>query len=546
VAIPPETTFDRVNPEAIPRVRTRLVQVLAGFGIARLVGAWSLLTFTTAAVPSETTTLVLFAAGVLFLLCLTLTLVAQLKLAVPLLLLTTTGVAVIVPDMLVLLALSVALLLYDWRLFAAGMILTYSVLLWRTVQVVTTDPTSIAPTLQINMLFVITVVSVGVRYYISSTRSTLSRAQRSAELLRTAAEVGQIAVGMVSLEDLLPRVVNFIRDRFGYYHVQIFLVDEAGEIAWLRASTGDVGKELVARGHHLNVGSSSVIGQVTQTGEIVIASDTDTDVIHYRNELLPDTRSELALPIRDGETVIGALDVQSQLPNAFPRHDLQALQIMTNLLAASIRNAKLFENQQRNMQENQRLYIEAEANLREIQRLNRQLTRESWASFVDDQPKSISVTLSGNELQRTARSSPLTVQATRSRQPVTHQQDGQFTLAVPIILRNEVIGTMEIAPDESLWEEDAVEIARAVSDRLAISLDNARLFEETQSVTQYEQRVNSIVSKYQSVSTVDELLQVTLAELGETLGAGRGSIRLSTKFATMDSDNDTHNAPNGA
>ena len=536
---------DQVNYQTSPGVYTQLVRILSIFAIVRLAGALAMGTVATTTLPSLTTSLTVFGVIVVLLVCIALTFASRTNIAMPVLLIATLVGTSIVADMVVVVALGLALLVIDWRLFSVGIVAIFGLIISRIYQGITPNLASLGFASQINIVFIITLISFAVRFYVSSTQRTLIRAERDSELVRSAAEVGQIAIGIVSLDELLPRVVNFIRDRFGYYHVQIFLVDDAGEVAWLRASTGEVGQTLVSRGHHLNVGSNSVIGQVTQTGEIVIASDTDTDTIHYRNELLPTTRSELALPIRDGERVIGALDVQSQQRNAFPRQDLRSLQIMTNLLAASIGNAMLFEKQRQDMRDNQRLYIEAEANLQEIKRLNRQLTRESWNTFVEEQPQGVAVTLDSSGLQRTGTPSQFTAQASRTRQAVFHQGADEFTVAVPIILRGEVIGTMEIDADASLSEEDTIEIASAVSQRLAVSLDNARLFEETQSVTQYEQRVNNIVSKYQSVSTVDELLQVTLEELGETLGAGRGSIRLSTKFAMVDSNSGTLDSSNG-
>ncbi len=393
-----------------------------------------------------------------------------------------------------------------------------------------------------SLITILAAVIVTTRYYVDAVQQTISTSERSAELLRIAAEVGQITVGLTELDTLLPRAVNFIRDRLGYYHVQIFLLDAEGRVAWLRASTGEPGEQLLARNHHLDVGSTSVIGRVTQTGEPVIARNTDTSGVHYSNELLPDTQAELALPIRDGDRVIGALDVQSARADAFPPEDVRTLQILANLLAASIRNAQLFEEQNKNAQENQRLYIEAESNLREIQRLNQQLTRQSWDRYTTEQTSDQTGVEIGNRSTDGDQGwTELLRQASQTRRPVSDTENGRHVVAVPIILRGEVIGAMEIEPGGSLEENDTVEIMRAVSERLAVSLDNARLFEEAQETSRYEQRINSIVGRYQSLNSVDELLQVTLEELGETLGAKHGAIRLSAE-----TDDEDISASNGA
>ena len=319
-----------------------------------------------------------------------------------------------------------------------------------------------------------------------------------------------------------------------------FLLNETGDVAELRASTGEIGRRLLQRKHRLNVGSASVIGQVTRTGEALNYNDTQRSGIHYRNELLPNTRSELALPIRDGERIIGALDVQSEQPEAFIGNQVQSLQIMTNLLAAAIRNARLFEQQQANIQENQRLYIETQANLREIQRLNRDLTKASWEQFSGERDGGTTIAIEGNRLSQDLSWTQLLDHAQKTKQPIS-DDSGRVAVAVPISLRGHTIGAIEIEPDETLSEKDVIEIARAVSERLAVNLDNARLFEESQETTRFEQRINEIVGLYQSASSVDELLQITIEELSETLGAQRSAIRLSTLPETSESP-----APNGS
>jgi signal transduction histidine kinase/CheY-like chemotaxis protein/HAMP domain-containing protein len=174
----------------------------------------------------------------------------------------------------------------------------------------------------------------GLRLY----EQTEARARR----LQATNEVSRAASSILDPDILLPLVVERVSEAFGYYHSQIFLVDQTGEWAMLRASTGEVGAELLRRGHRLAVGSRSVIGQVTVTGEPIIARDTDADPVHRRNELLPDTRAEMAIPLRTGDRVIGALDVQSTEPQAFDREAQAILQSLADQIAVTLENAQLF------------------------------------------------------------------------------------------------------------------------------------------------------------------------------------------------------------
>src|SRR5690606_37140326 len=185
------------------------------------------------------------------------------------------------------------------------------------------------------------IVSVASRYFVVVMEQAVRESQRRTRLLEATAEIGQVATAMLDLNELFSRSVEMIKDRFGFYHVQVFMVN--GDQAELVASTGEVGQRLLANKHKLPVGSNSVIGYVTRYGEAVIARSTDA--VHRFNPLLPDTRTELAVPIFEGDKIIGALDMQSVEPDAFRPEDVQAIRSMANALAAAIRNAQLFEAQ---------------------------------------------------------------------------------------------------------------------------------------------------------------------------------------------------------
>lgn len=392
-------------------------------------------------------------------------------------------------------------------------------------------------------------LAVVVRIFSNTLQRTASDAQRTADLLEASANIGQVMSKMLDSDQLLARAVEIIRDRFGFYHVQIFLVDEAQRYAYLTASTGEVGQKLLAREHRLPVDARSVIGRVVQAAEPVVAGDALRETGYAYNELLPNTRSELALPISDADTIIGALDVQSTRPNAFTPTQIQALQVMANQLAIAIRNARLFEEQDRNVRENKRLFVESETNLREIQRLNRQLTRRAWEDYLTGAEAIDGVTLSGSEFRPGAAWSPQMVQAAQRRRVLIEPEDDRQLIAVPIEIRGEVVGAMEIEVNAETDANRIADMLRAIAQRLGISLDNARLFEETQETTAQEQRIGDIATQYQQASTVDDLLQVTLRGLAEALSADEGAIRLGRLPAANGTDALPDNTPadhNGA
>lgn len=388
------------------------------------------------------------------------------------------------------------------------------------------NPGSIISELDVYILPMIALIfiSVAIRYFFNVGQEIIMASRISADLLQATSDVGQVLSQILDMDDMLARAVELIYARFNHYHVQIFLVSDGGDQAVLVASTGDVGKRLLSRGHQLTVGSQSVIGQVVLRGAPVLVSDTQQEAVYYANELLPETRAELALPIREGNQTIGALDIQSMQPNAFGKADLQALQIMADLLATAIRNARLFRQQGQTLRDNDRLYRDAEANLREIQRLNQQLTRSAWQEYQSDTRAATGITLERDRLTSGSEWSDPLIRAGQEGRIIAGE-GAPGTVAVPVVLRGEVIGAIEVEAGTETSPE-TVEMVQAVAQRLALSLENARLYEATLEAAAQEQRINDIAARFQSVLTVDELLRITLAELSETLGAESGSIRL--------------------
>jgi PAS domain S-box-containing protein len=160
--------------------------------------------------------------------------------------------------------------------------------------------------------------------------------------LQTGAEVSRAASSILDLDHLLPMVVELIRNHFDYYYVGIFLTDDTQKWALLCAASGDMGKQMIALNHRLEVGDSSMIGWCISHGQARIALDVGEDAVRFRNPFLPLTRSEMALPLISRGEVIGAVTIQSELPSAFSRVDITALQAMADQVANAIKNARLF------------------------------------------------------------------------------------------------------------------------------------------------------------------------------------------------------------
>ena len=358
--------------------------------------------------------------------------------------------------------------------------------------------------------------------------------QALAERLKLAeltAEIAQRISSRSALADVLSETVEDIVANYpDIYHAQIFLVDSVGLRARLAASTGPVGGELLARGHSLEVGSRSVIGQVTGQGRVVVARAGGQDAtVHRRNEYLPETRVEAAFPLRSGGRVIGALDLQSKLDDAFPERDLLVFQTLADQIAIAIDNARLFEEAQRSLAENRALLAQNERALRDVERYAARLAGQAWSQFLDGRPSAAGLSL---DLARGTASDqdawlPVLERALESGQVEQERDNGHLQVAVPLRVRGAALGAMafQVPGLEALAPEDLA-LAQTVGDRLGLALENARLFDESQRAAQRQAFINEISAQLQTSTNVEATLRAAAHSLRDVLGAGRVTIRL--------------------
>ena len=326
--------------------------------------------------------------------------------------------------------------------------------------------------------------------------------EKRAQELQTIAEIARYISIERDLEKLLPLITNIVSDRFGFYHVGIFLLDQTRKYAVLRASNSPGGQEMLKRQHQLEVGQTGIVGNVTGTGTPRIALDTGADAIYFNNPNLPETRSEIALPLTVRGTITGALDVQSTVPNAFTDTDVSILSLLADQIAIAIDNARLLDETQNALDETQSIF--------------REYLAGAWQKKSTSEIVGYHQTLTGGQL--------ITGNAIKDIDiPVDAEKD---TLAVPIRLRDQVIGTLNIRPnnDSRTWSIDEVNIVQAVAERLGLALDNARLFEETSSRASRERLVSDITTKIRGTNDPQEMIKTAVEELKRALGATRVEI----------------------
>lgn len=310
--------------------------------------------------------------------------------------------------------------------------------------------------------------------------NTLERrvAERTASLERRSAQMeaaAQVARGAAAIRDvrgLLDETVRLISERFGFYHAGLFLLDEDREYAVLQAASSEGGQRMLARGHKLAVGRVGIVGYVAATGEPRIALDVGEDAVFFDNPDLPETRSEMALPLKARDRVIGVLDVQSVEPSAFTTEDVAVLQTMADQLALAIENAHLIE--------------EVESRLREVSVLLARSSQEGWSRLVASRPEWRYV------YDRV------------DVRPAPAPDDSQIT--IPLRVREGTIGRLSLRLGDRQPDAEEIALVQTIADQASQALESARLFQETQRALG---EMEGLYRAIQAVSTVFDLEALT-------------------------------------
>lgn len=333
--------------------------------------------------------------------------------------------------------------------------------------------------------------------------------------LQAASEISQELMANINEKpgELLARGARIISEKLGFYHVGIFLLDEKHEYAVLRASNSKGGQQMLTRRHQLRVGGTGIVGYVAQSGRPRIALDTGADAVFFNNPDLPDTRSEIALPLKFGTTVIGVLDVQSTKSSAFNTEDANTLSTLANQIAVVIKNLQSDGDK-----------------TAPFRIINRQASVQLNSGRT---PAGYAITTEGTITNATPANNPIFDKAIASGETVILNpvsKGSPSTLTVPVKLRDQVIGILHIEASETnkKWTEDEVAMVQAISERAALALENARLLESATHRAEQEETIAHITTQIGSSTDFNRILQTTIQELGQALGVSRSFIQLAT------------------
>lgn len=366
----------------------------------------------------------------------------------------------------------------------------------------------------------------------------LEQIERRARQLQTSAEVSRSAAQLLDLEELFPQLVNLIKDAFSYDHVQIFLMDSRDEFAELRASTGTTGRHMLQIRHKLAKGSISVIGKVTESGEPVISQETVNQITHKPNPLLPQTRSEIAVPLIIQGRVIGALDVQSNLANAFNQEDINILTTLGAQIAVAIDNANLYASAQVQAGRMQFLFeaTTAAATAETLQDTVEQIAQDvlnisgsetvaiylprDYIDEVNPSNKPIKmlapVTLIGSEqsledfeLIEIEKSNLLLAEVARNRRPyiidnindranyIAVNHESQSGLILPLALGNQLIGLIVVEDTHiNAYSNETIQLLLTLSGSVSAVVQSTQLLEQLQATNEQLRELDRLKSDF--------------------------------------------------
>lgn len=373
--------------------------------------------------------------------------------------------------------------------------------------------------------------------------------------LETAAEIARDISGSLNLDEVLEKAVNFLRERFNFYHAAIFLIDPLAEFAIIREASGEAGAQMKRTGHKLGVGSKSIVGYVAGRGEFLIVNDITKDATYYANPLLPETRSEAAIPLKIGERILGVLDVQSIHAYAFTQDNMRTLQILADQMAVAVVNSELYAETQEHLSQHRLLYhITTTA-----------ASGTTLEEALESAVKGLQVTLGGDRVTillmdreqrvlevkasigysedinkvRVPMGTGITGWAAAHRRPlrisdaagdpryIQVSPNTRSELAVPLIYRNEVLGVLNVESEQTgAYTENDEEMLGTLGGSLAAVIANARLVEQIRYQAERERLLYEVTSKIRRSTDIQTIMATTASELTKAVGANRVKIKI--------------------
>jgi GAF domain-containing protein len=342
--------------------------------------------------------------------------------------------------------------------------------------------------------------------------------ERRASQMEAASQLAHSITTATSLDALLDTAANLIQSRFGYEYAGIYLVDEPSEFADLRAASGSAGRAMLRIGHRVKVDETSLIGSTICQRDTRNTPDVLSDPFYFKNSLLPDIRSELALPLQTGGEILGALDVKSCVVDDFSQDDIGVLITIADQIAVAVEKARLVEQLQ--------------SNLADVRESYQDQVNRNWRLHLVDTKKVHAYRLRQSAIESGVIDNPFSQKAFDTGQLVLEslvepETGKKYTLvSLPVRIREQVIGVLDIRLDYPQAPQDLIELLEATTQRMALALENARLLESIRVRAERERTVANISAQVRSATDIDTILRTAAQELGRSMGVSEVTVQL--------------------
>lgn len=345
--------------------------------------------------------------------------------------------------------------------------------------------------------------------------------ERTAELtyqtkqLRVATDVGRIITSLLDTEEILHQVTDLLQQRFDLYYTGLFLVEESGEWAELRAGSGRSGQALLVRGFRIRIGAGSIIGSCIASGRVRVVDDCLQEPDYLAVEDLPETRSEAAIPLRVRGQIIGALSVQSASLSAFNAVIVDVLQNIADQIAVALDNARLFAEGQKALDAARLAYGE--------------ISRSAWQNLLSQQEQLGYRYAHGKTIPVGGAWLPEMIEAAQQRKAVLNRD--RTALALPILVRGYLIGVLWFNKREvgDGWNLEEVEILNELGIQLGQALESARIYQDAQRQAASDRLVNEIAARMRETLDVERILRVAVDNIYQAFALEEVALRLTPR-----------------
>jgi GAF domain-containing protein/HAMP domain-containing protein len=340
--------------------------------------------------------------------------------------------------------------------------------------------------------------------------------KKSNSELEIISEVAREISVIRDLQTLLAVSSDLIRERLNYYHVGIFLTDERGEFAFLQAASSVAAEKLLEQKIKFQIGGMDNLGNTLRAGRVYYSQDIRQDKILAQNPLLPESVSETILPLRIRNITIGALDIQASNNTSLGEREINTLKLLADQLAAAIENVQLV--------------AQVEGTLSALTNSNRSQTQQIWRTAID-QRELPAYEYDGLQVRAVPQDLPANLlKQLENGKPIVFKQNGKVndegnesknTLLIPLLVLNQVIGVIGLEQEDSnrSWTDEEISIAQAAANRTALTLENARLLEESQRRATKERTIFNATARIGSAVNIENILHITAEEIERVLNS---------------------------